>query len=82
MYSYFTNDNFLALKLPEAERVKFLTQYNTTLVHQYGIIQKEYVTVPDSLLENTDELLPWFAISYAYTGALKPKATSKGKNKT
>ena len=80
MYSYFTKDNFLALKLPEAERLKFLTQYNTTLVQQYGIIQKEYVTVPDSLLENTKELLPWFTISYEYTGTLKPKATKRSKN--
>ena len=82
MYSYFTEDNFLALKLPEAERAKFLTQYNTTLVQQYGIIQKEYVTVPDNLLENTNELLPWFARSYAYTRTLKPKATAKGKRQT
>ena len=81
MYSYFTKDNFLALKLPEAERVKFLDKYKTTLVQQYGIIQKEYVTVPESLLANTEELKPYFAMSYQYTATLKPKPTTKGKKK-
>jgi hypothetical protein len=79
MYSYFTKDNFMALKLPEKERAAFLEQYKTTLVQQYGIIQKEYVTVPGSLLSNTGELQPWFALSYQYTSTLKPKPTAKSK---
>ena len=82
MYSYFTKDDFVALKLPEAERIKFLDQYKTTPVQQYGIVQKEYVTVPDGLLENTGELQPWFALSYQYTSGLKPKPTTKSKKKS
>jgi len=79
MYSYFTKDDFVALKIPEAERTLFLEQYKTTLVHQYGIVQKDYVTVPDSLLANTNELASWFAISYRFTSGLKPKPPAKGK---
>jgi len=79
MYSYFTKDNFVALKLPDAERIHFLDKYKTTLVQQYGIVQKEYVTVPDDLLANIGELQPWFALSYQYTNTLKPKATTKKK---
>ena len=79
MYSYFTKDNFLALKLPEDERLKFINKYKTKLVEQYGIVQKEYVVVPDSLLEKTDELKPYFEMSYNYTGTLKPKPTAKSK---
>ena len=60
MYSYFSKDGFLALRLPAAEREQFLAKYNTTLVTAYGIVQKEYVMVPDSLLEQTAELKPWF----------------------
>ncbi|SHM80709.1 hypothetical protein [Mucilaginibacter sp. OK098] len=80
MYSYFTKDNFLALRLPEAEIEKFLAQYQTTLVQQYGIIQKQYVSVPGGLLQKTDELLYWFAMSYAYVSTLKPKLTAKKKD--
>jgi len=79
MYSYFSKDGFLALRLPESDRATFLEKYNTTLVLAYGIIQKEYITVPDSLLAATDELKPWFDISYAYVSKLKPKPTSKKK---
>jgi hypothetical protein len=80
MYSYFSKDGFLALRLPENERKVFLEKYNTTLVTAYGIIQKEYVTVPDDLLGRTDELKPWFDKSYSYVGSLKPKPV-KGKKK-
>jgi hypothetical protein len=80
MYSYFSKEGVLALRLPEKERREFLEKYNTTLMEAYGIVQKEYVVVPDSLLQNTDELKPWFESSYIYVGLMKPKPT-KGKKK-
>src|ERR1700742_4672015 len=70
MYSYFSKDGFLALRLPAGAREEFLTKYNTSLVMAYGIVQKEYVTVPDSLLEQTAELKPWFDKSYDYVSTL------------
>jgi len=79
MYSYFSKDDFVALRLPADERVKFMDRYKTTLVKQYGIIQKEYVMVPDSLLEKTAELKPYFSISHNYISTLKPKPASKSK---
>ena len=81
MYSYFTKDDFVALRLPEDAREKFLTAYKTTLVKQYGVIQKEYVVVPDSLLKKTATLKPWFKISYQHTASLKPKPTTRPKKK-
>ena len=80
MYSYFSKDGFLALRLPAAARAGFLEKYKTTLVMAYGIVQKEYVTVPDSLLENTAELSEYFDLSYRYASSLKPKP-AKGKKK-
>jgi hypothetical protein len=80
MYSYLSKEGVLALRLPEKERIIFLEQYQTTLMEAYGIVQKEYVVVPDSLLKNTDELKPWFESSYIYAGLLKPKP-GKGKKK-
>lgn len=81
MYSYFTKDDYVALKLPESERIKFLDKYKTKLVEQYGIVQKEYVMVPDSLLEKTGELKVYFDISYNYMRTLKPKPSAKDKKK-
>jgi hypothetical protein len=78
MYSYLSKEGVLALRLPEKERKDFLEKYKTTLMEAYGIVQKEYVVVPESLLKNTDELKPWFESSYIYVGLMKPKPT-KGK---
>ena len=79
MFSYMPPSGLLALRLPAGERENFLKKYNTTLYQAYGIVQKEYVTVPDALLKNTKELQKHFAISYAYVKSLKPKPTTKKK---
>jgi len=79
MFSYFTKDDFMALRLPEPERSRFIGKYNATLVEQYGIVQKEYIRVPDKLLENTNELKLYFDTSYHYVSILKPKATTRSK---
>ncbi len=77
MYSYVSKDGFVALRLGPAEREEFIKKYKTTLALSYGIIQKEYVTVPDSLLQKTAELKPWFEASYKYASGLKAKATKR-----
>src|ERR1700682_4625789 len=56
MFSYLGKSTLMALRLPEGERETFLKKYKTTLYHAYGIVQKEYVTDPVSLLKNTKEL--------------------------
>jgi hypothetical protein len=81
MYSYFSKDEFVGLRLPEDEREKFIAKYKTKLAEQHGIVQKEYVVVPDKLLKKTAELKKYFDISYTYASSLKPKATTKVKKK-
>jgi hypothetical protein len=77
MFSCLHTSGSLALRLPEDARDKFLTKYKTTLFESYGIVQKEYVTVPDNLLKNTKELQRYFAMSYQYVQTLKPKPSKK-----
>jgi hypothetical protein len=79
MFSYLHASGAMALRLPAGEREKFLEKYGTTLFAAYGVVQKEYVTVPDGLLAKTRELKPYLAMSYEYVRGLKPKATKKGK---
>jgi len=67
----------LAIRLPEDEKEKFLKKYKTTLFEAYGTVMQEYVTVPDSLLENTKELQKYLDLSYEYAKTLKPKPTTK-----
>jgi hypothetical protein len=77
MFSYLAKSGELALRLPEGAREIFLKRYKTSLCAQYGIVQKEYVMVPDKLLKKTQELKTYFDVSYAYVRSLKPKPAKK-----
>ncbi len=77
MFSCLHPPGRLALRLPEEEREKFLKKYKTSLFKSYGVVQKEYVAVPEALLMRTAELKKYFAISYRYVSSLKPKPLKK-----
>ena len=77
MFTYLSKTGSMGLRLPKDEREAFLEKYNTTLYESHGAIMKEYVTVPDKLLENTGELKGYLDLSYAYVKTLKPKPTKK-----
>jgi hypothetical protein len=80
MFTYLHASGAMALRLPAGEREKFLEKYKTKLFEAYGVVQKEYVTVPDALLTKTAELQQYFAMSYEYAKTLKPKPTAKKKS--
>ena len=77
IFSYMSKSGALALRLPADVRADFLKTYKTTLCRAYGIVQTEYVDVPDALLEQTAELAPYLAESLAYVRAMKPKPKVK-----
>jgi hypothetical protein len=78
MFTYMDpNSGLVAIRLPEGEREEFLKKYKTKLFEAYGAVMKEYVTVPDALLEKTKELQKYLALSYEYAKTLKPKPTKK-----
>ena len=77
IFSFLTKEGMLALRLPKDDRESFIKQYDTELCVQYGRVMKEYVVVPDELLERTDHLKEYFDISFEYIGSLKPKPTKK-----
>jgi hypothetical protein len=81
MFTYLNQSGSLALRLPEDERKKFLKKYKTTLFEAYGALMKEYVTVPDSLLKDTQTQQQYFQVSYEYIKTLKPKPTTKTKKR-
>lgn len=73
MFSYFEKDGTFGLRLAEKDRESFLKKYKTTLFVSYGIVKKEFVTVPDDLLLNFKEFKPWFDASFKYVKSLKAK---------
>jgi len=79
MFSYLSKEGKLALRLPAGEREAFLKKYKAKLCQAYGVVQPEYVEVPDSLFSSTRELKKYFDCSYDYVSSLKPKPTTKKK---
>jgi hypothetical protein len=73
MFSFLDADGRLNLRLAEKERQEFIRKYKTTLSVQHDTVMKEYVLVPDRLLDNPKELQPFFKASFLYAGSLKPK---------
>lgn len=73
MFSFLTKEGKLALRLSDEDREAFVEEYGTEPVVQYGAVMKEYVEVPQELLEDADELKRYFDMSYEYVGTLKPK---------
>lgn len=78
MFSYLSKDGKMALRLPQNELEAFLKRYKTRLCESYGVVQKEYAEVPDTLLAKTAELKKYFDISLSYVSGLKPKKSGKG----
>jgi hypothetical protein len=80
MFTYLSKAGVMALRLPEKARAAFLKKHATRLSTQYGIVQKEYVEVPDTLLRKTAELAKYLKVSFSYVGELKPKSAAKKKS--
>ena len=81
MFSYLSKAGKLALRLPPEDRDSFLKKYKAKLCDAYGVVQPEYVEVPDALLTATAELKKFFDLSFAYVSAKKPKPATKKKAK-
>jgi TfoX/Sxy family transcriptional regulator of competence genes len=79
MFSYLSKDGKLALRLPAEMREAFLKKHKARLCKAYGVVQREYVEVPDSLLASTNEMKKYFVSSYQYVSTLKPKPAAKKK---
>jgi TfoX/Sxy family transcriptional regulator of competence genes len=79
MYSMISKHGVVGIRLPEGKRAAFLEKYDATLFRgdPSWPPAKEYVAVPDDLLEDTDALRPYLERSYRYALTLKPKPTRR-----
>ncbi|MEM9338187.1 MAG: hypothetical protein AAGA66_05620 [Bacteroidota bacterium] len=82
MYTFLAKEGYIAIRLPKAVCESFLEKYDTTLATSYGAVMKEYVVVPDSMINQTTELADYLQQSFDYVKTLKPKPSKKkGTNK-
>lgn len=79
MFTLFSTNGSLGIRLPKAERQAFCERFETQILQSYGHNMPEYVTVPDDLLDDTETLAPYLAMSFEYVSSLEPKPTRKVK---
>jgi hypothetical protein len=73
MFTYLDQTGVVGMRLPKDELEAFLSKYKTKLFVSYGVVKKDWVTVPDGLLKDTKTLKKYLTVSYEYTKTLKPK---------
>ncbi len=76
MSSYLHPSGVLALRLARPERETLIGAYGAALMEAYGVVQKEFVAVPDALLADTEALAPHFRASHDHVAGLKAKPTT------
>ena len=77
MFSFLDADGAMALRLSDELTDEFLVRFESGPVRQYGSVMRGYVSVPDDLLSNTEELASWFEKAHTWIGTLDPKPTTK-----
>jgi hypothetical protein len=79
MYSMISKHGVVGIRLPEKEREEFLAKHKTDLFRGDPAWPpaKEFVAVPDDLLEDAEALRPYLEMSLQYTKTLKPRAQRK-----
>ena len=80
MYSMISKHGVVGIRLPEPDRAAFVEKYGADLFRGDPAWPpaKEYVAVPDEVLDRTDELAPYLERSLAHARTLKPKAAKRG----
>jgi hypothetical protein len=73
MTSFIDKEGEVSIRLDAADRESFIEQYDSRISMQYGKQMKEFVVVPDELLERQAELRPWFVRSWEWVGTLGEK---------
>lgn len=73
MTSFIDKNGDVSIRLDEAGREEFMEKYDSGISVQYGAQMKEFVVVPDDLLERHDELREWFVRSWEWVGTKEPK---------
>ncbi|GAA4274326.1 hypothetical protein U6A24_15225 [Aquimarina gracilis] len=73
MFSLFNKDGEIGIRFSKDVQEKYLKKFETTLYKSYGATMKGYILIPDSMLEDLDELAVYLNESYDYVMSLEPK---------
>ena len=77
MFSFLSKEGNIAIRLSKEDLRDFIQEYNADLMEQHGRVMKEYVKIPDSIVNDAYLLNELMIKSLNYVSGLKPKPTKK-----
>ncbi len=77
MFSFLAVDAIMAIRLCKEDQRDFIATYSTEPVIQYGSTMKDYVDIPDKVLQETSLMSSYIQRSYEYISSLEPKSTKR-----
>jgi len=80
MTSFLSKEGRVGLRLSPKDLNEVMDKYDAPLMVQHERTMKEFVDVPQSLLEDTSLLQRYFEKSLQYVSGLKPKSSNKKKS--
>ena len=73
MFSQLNKAGEIGIRLPKEAGQKFMEEYDSSEYRSYGAVMKDYVLVPESLLDDLDLLSKYLDEGYHYVMSLEPK---------
>ena len=73
MFSLLNKAGEFGIRLPKERGTEFKEQYDTTIFKSYGAVMKDYVLIPDHLMQDLPKLAKYLNESFDYVMTLKPK---------
>jgi len=73
MFSQLNKAGELGIRLPKDEQERFIETHGTGPFTSYGATMRDYVRVPEAMLDDTEAMLGYLNASYAYVMSLPPK---------
>lgn len=77
MFSQLNKQGEIGIRLPKEARAKFMEAYENKPFMSYGAVMREYVLVPEKLLDELELLSTYLTEGYRYVCSLEPKPTKK-----
>ncbi len=73
MFSILRKDAVLGIRISDEERVDFEAKFGKAEFKNSGAVLKNYVTIPQELLEETEALAGYIQKGFEYVSTFKPK---------
>ena len=73
MFSLLNKAGEIGIRFSKEVQEKYIKEFQSSLYKSYGAIMKGYVLIPESMLENLDNVAKYLNESYDYVMSLEPK---------